>query len=258
MTVNARNAVALSGVSAINGIAKATLSAINGETISGGSGGSITVVQAIPKGNLDGIGSGSSTVTAPGSFTAGNTGIVTFVHWSDAGAPGSMRITGVTIGGTAATKRIEQDTSDSDGHTEIWIATNMTGGTANIVFTYTGGGGNNYVSYGGLELSGMSATPNDLTGTLAETSTATPGITHGTLAQSVEIIIITMHNYGADLSSVTPPTGYTSIFTELASTGHESGFSAYKITSSNAGGTPQFTLNAARPCSGVLATFKAA
>lgn len=164
----------------------------------------------------------STTFAAGFTFTAGRHAIFQCGHFSTSGV-----ITGVTIGGTAATL----DSRGISGSTraDIWRANNIAGGTNQAVVTYTGGT-DNYVSGGVQEWAagdGMTldaGTPGNASGTSAAPSASTAATT--SQANTVSIGVVAPNT--AVSNGLTDPVGWTQTFIEQNSAAHQSGAGEYK------------------------------
>jgi len=142
----------------------------------------------------------SSTFTMPGNFTAGKSAVCAISHYETVG----NRISGVTLGGTAAT-RDAQKTSGVQS-VEIWRADNIAGGTADFVITY-GGGAGNYVSCGCEEWNSFTRVDTPTLNTTNATG-ANPSISTATgTAQNVETCYAVMAFTDSATPTITPPGG---------------------------------------------------
>lgn len=203
----------------------------------------------------------SSVITGSLTTTAGNTGVLTISTWlnPDTGAPTwtdskgnttAVDITWVEGANTRARATAGSVRLTSAGSSHSWTI-NFPSGT--------------YCEGNVSEFSGIASSPLDQTahsewgsgGSFTDTST-TP--TTGTTAQADEVVIacVDVNNNVANASITDPPTGYTSIGVNQASSttiGYEG---AYKIVSAT--GSQSATWNFAQPGSGaaVLATYRAA
>lgn len=173
MTVNAKNAIALSGVSAINGITKATLSAINGQTIASGG--------ADPAIGVSAVGSGFSVATtAAVTTTAGS--VIFILCQFDAGTFVSVTHSKT---GTPVIMGAGFDNFGTSLGSRIYRLDNNPGGTLHtFTLTCTGGGGAITI----LEVINVPAAPFDTSNQQADAATPfdSPGIT---TAAGVEMLI---------------------------------------------------------------------
>jgi hypothetical protein len=213
----------------------------------------VGLVQSTGKKQSDSLGSGTTNYTAAANFTAGNTGIFEAVHFASA----SSRISGVTIGGTAAVKDVDKSDGGVVNHAEIWRATNMAGATNVIAVTYAGG--NNYISFSCEERDDIfQQSPFDQSGTAGPTTSAAPSATAaGNTAQADELAVaVFCDTAGTNWTSATPPAGYTESFEEFDGTTHEAGAGAYGELSSIATPTATFATGASMTWIVALATYK--
>lgn len=201
---------------------------------------------------------GARTYTMPGNFTANNSGVVTIAHY-DGGGLGA--ITGVTIGGTAATLRKRKvDVPTGFIRAEVWAAQNIAGGTPNFVVTMTGTG-SQYISCGCEEWDNFAASAFDQSGSAEGVSTAPSATTDGATAQADEVsyaVFADATTSGSNWGNTTPPTGYTEVWDETDVTLHQGGSAAYKVLSSIVTETATFTSGTTtlNPWDCVIVTFK--
>jgi len=194
--------------------------------------------------------SGSTTFTAPSNFTANNSVVIVVSFFANA-----SRISGITVSGTAATKVVER-LGDAGTYTEIWLAQNIAGGSANVVLSYTGIG--NYVTCVFDEWDNFSASAGDATGGAGPTSSLAPSATtSGATAQASEVSYAGFtFSDSTILTTITPPAGYAEQFEELDSNSNVGGSAAYKVLSSIVTETATFATNASISWCAAIATFK--
>lgn len=168
--------------------------------------------------------------TQGSNFTAGNTGIVSLVHY---GAGGTNRILSVTIGGTAAVKDLDLTDTGTTNHAEVWRATNMAGGTNAFSFTCTAGSGQ-YISLGANEFSGLHASPLGQTGNSALGGTSSTAPTVSSSAPTTEtdelVVALFVDIAGTNWTSATPPGSYTESWEQPDGSSHEAGTAAYRTS----------------------------
>jgi hypothetical protein len=166
------------------------------------------------------------TFNAGFTFTAGRDAVLTLVHF----ASDAQTITGVTIGGTAAT--LDANASDGGGSkAHIWRAQNITGGTANVVITVSGGS-DHYISGAVQEwAAGVLTSPAVDTGT-ANTATGTsaaPAVSTATTtsqANTVTYAVVCSLEAVAN-NNFSGPTGWNAVWTEQDSNTHQGGRGAW-------------------------------
>ena len=195
----------------------------------------------------------TTTWNAASNFTAGNTVIVTLVHF----APGGSRITSLTVSGTTAVKDAEKTDGSTTNHAEIWRASNVAGGSTAVVMT-SGAPSSNYYSGVIQERDDITASPLDQTGTGGPTSSSAPSVTSGgATTQADEVVYAVFCDpVGTNWTSSTPPSGYTELYEESDGTIHEAGSAAYIVVSSTGSQTATFATGASISWIAAMATYK--
>jgi hypothetical protein len=194
------------------------------------------------------------TYNASSNFTAGNTVIITLVHY---GVAAGIRVTGITVSGTSATKDFEKSDGANLNHAEIWRATNVTGGSTAVVITANSQSGQ-YISCGFDEWDNITSTPVDQSGTAGPTSSASPSATTSsstTQADEVSYALF-IDQVGSNWTSSTAPAGYTESWEEPNGTTHEAGSAAYKVLTATGTETATFTAGASLTWMAVIGTYK--
>lgn len=173
-------------------------------------------------------GAGASSTTQVGfTFTAGRSAVLTLSHYH--GSNG--RVAGVTIGGTAAQRRIRAD-SEEQWSVDIWDVFNMAGGTDEIVITYSdASGAGNYCSMAVTEwAAGVLIEPDEGTENADEDIfSATPTVsTAQATSQDETLVFAVMCNarFDSNLGFVHPD-GWNLLFAEQDSRNHQGGCAAY-------------------------------
>jgi hypothetical protein len=210
------------------------------------------LIQTSGKQQVDNSGGTSTTFNAGTNFTAGNTVIISLVHY---GGGGTSRITAITVSGTSAVKDAENSDAGTVNHVEIWRATNVAGGNTQVAITHPG---SSYITCSFEEWDNFTATPFDQSGTTGSTvSTAPSATTAGATAQADEVSYAAfVDGSGTNWTSSTPPTGYTETWEEFNGTAHEAGSGAYKVLSATTTETATFTTGASMTWLAVIATYK--
>lgn len=215
----------------------------------------MAVVQSSGKRQSDAVNLASTvTYNAASNFTAGNTVIITLVHY---GATAGTRVTGITVSGTSAVKDVEKSDAANLNHVEIWRASSVAGGNTQVIVT-GGAQSGQYLTCGFEEWDNISASPFDQSGTGGETVSANPSATTaGATAQADEVAYAAfVDRVGSSWTSSTPPSGYTESWEEPDGTAHEAGSGAYKVLSAIATETATFTTGASITWHAVIATYK--
>lgn len=196
------------------------------------------------------------TYNAASNFTAGNTVIITLVHY---GAGTVNRVTGITVSGTAAVKDIDVTDSGATNHAEIWRASNVAGGSTAVAITVNSGSGQ-YLSCGFEEWDDIASSPLDQTGTTGNTVSAAPSVTSAsTTTQADEVVYALFLDYaGTNWTSATPPGSYTESWEEPNGTLHEAGSAAYRVISATGVQTATFATGASMSWIAAMATYKKA
>jgi len=179
-------------------------------------------------------------------------------------------VTGVTIGGTAATlaARGSAVQSGTNHRTEccIWLRPNMSSGDAAVVVAVDGTVDINWHA----DSWAFSASPLDQTATAQHLSPGTPSVpvpatgTTGALAQASQVVIAAAASRytwtwgGTYGGGGTPPGGYTLLFGITEDSVNQVPFqSAYRSTASTAGVSAGFSVvDGAAVTAGALATFR--
>ena len=191
-------------------------------------------VQATGKLQRDNV-SGAQTFTNafPANATAGNTCFVDISHYSSIAG---SNITGVTIGGTAATLIVRKPSADNANFAETWRATNVAGGTRDVVVTLTGGAGQ-YLTCGGDEWDNVQSTPDDGNGTGGPTTSSAPSATTSSSTTVTPTLLrgVFTDYAGTSWTSATPPSAWTEAWEETDGTSHEAGSAAYYVDSGATG-----------------------
>lgn len=194
--------------------------------------------------------------TQTGNFVAGNTGILTLVHY---GAGSTNRVLSVTIGGTAAVKDLDLTDTGGTNHLEVWRATNMAGGVNTFSFTCTAGSGQ-YISLGVDEFSGLHATPLGQTGNsaLGGTSSSAPSVSSSAATTETDELVIAafVDITGSNWTSATAPGSYTESWEQTDGSSHEAGSAAYRATSTIGTQTATFATGASVNYVAGMVTYK--
>lgn len=166
-------------------------------------------------------------------------------------------ITGVTIGGTVATKDVERskiDSSDSSG--SIWRATNMAGGTDEIELTYSGGT-DNYTSLS-VEEWDHTLTPNPGTANSAEAFSNSPSVSTAAATTVANTIVygLVVPTDGSTTQGLAGPTGWTEAWTEQDNSNHQAGRGAWIEETTTGTKTAAFTRSAANPWGAAIIAYE--
>jgi hypothetical protein len=222
----------------------------------GGSSSTIVVDFTTAKKQVSVAPSTTDTQTHTSNFTAGRTAVLTVSHYQAQG----NRITGVTIGGTAATPDTQTPGPTGQFTFETWRATNMAGGTANIEVTTGGGSSNHIMSYAVTQVQALSLTPVDTpTKAYGSGSSAAPSISMGSTGAQANEIAFAGFVHATDINSaITPPSGWTAAWEEEDGTTKMPGGCAYKILSSTAVDTATWATADSVAWYSSIVTYKAA
>lgn len=192
------------------------------------------LIQATGKLQRDNV-SGAQTFTNAfaSNVTAGNTCFIDISHYS---STAGSNITGVTIGGTAATLVVRKASADNANFAETWRASSVTGGTRDVVVTLTGTTGQ-YLTCGADEWDNVQASPDDGNGTGGPTTSSAPSATtSGSTTVTPTLLRGVFTDYaGTSWTSATPPSGWTEAWEETDGTSHEAGSAAYYVDSGATG-----------------------
>lgn len=210
------------------------------------------LIQTSGKKRADGVTGGASAVTwaMPSNFTAGNDAVLCVGLYDSV----SGRITGVTLGGTAAVRAVRITAGTLSG--DIWYAESMAGGTPNIVISTDSGTGQ-YLSGSCEEWDNLASTSLDQTGT-GTGSSSSPSVTaSGATTQADEVVYaMLISTDGINWTNTTPPSGYTETYDEPDNSSFMGGSGAYKVLSATETPTATFTTGSSIAWSSALATFK--
>lgn len=201
-------------------------------------------------------GTGDQTINAGFTFTAGRDAVVLASQYSD-----GHSLVGVTIGGTAAT-RLHLQASGLGDYLEIWYATNITGGTANVVFDVdaAAAAGSVYIESGvdewasGAFTGEDAGTANGATGTSAAPAVSTAAAT--SQAATIVYAITAYYNTGT-ATTITGPTGWTIVCAENDVL-IQDGRGAWHEESSTGTKTATFALGASHDWAASIAVLKLA
>jgi hypothetical protein len=140
----------------------------------------------------------------------------------------SNRITGVTVGGTAATLDVSAVSVDGQNIVEIWRASSVAGGTRNIVVNLTATSGQ-YITLGAEERDDIPASPLMTTGTGGPTTSSAPAATtSGSTTETPAVLYAAFVDYaGTNWTSATPPTSWTESWEEPNGGTRQAGSGAY-------------------------------
>jgi len=198
----------------------------------------------------------TDTQTHTSNFTAGKTAIMVIAQYQSA----NNRITGVTIGGTAATLDAQTPSPTGQFVLETWRATNMAGGTANIAVSVGAGPNNHAVSYAVTQVDALSLTPVDTPTKAYATGTNTaPAISMGSVAAQANEIAFAGFTWEDTLTAaITAPSGWTETVQHTNGTTEIPIGAAYKILSSTAIDTATWTIASAGTWYSSIVTYKAA
>lgn len=250
MTVNAKNAIALSGVSALNGISKATLSAINGQTISGGGGGGPSI-----GGHASNLAGAVTTISTSGVATTASGSTFVIVVLND---------TGVTV----------SSVSDNKGNTYTQIGTTQQNfgynGACSMYRCENGVGGSGHTATANfssnasfpsiyfVELVGVTTASFDVTA--QNNDNASPfTVTTPTLSQANEIVIAIVGTNSPDNPiTYAESTGFSLIEQQTNASSSYVGYFAYKVVAATGAVTPSFTASNGTQSVVFAATFKGA
>jgi hypothetical protein len=174
----------------------------------------------------------------PGNFTAGNTGVLEISAY-----PASP--TGVTINGVTATKRQTQQVGGGNSvFAEIWVADNLSGGTATA--TVTVGAAGHYLAMAVTEYSGLATASYD-TGTVNSgtgSGAATGTITSPTGAVADEVVLAVLATDSGTFGCVAAAGGsWTNKFLEADGANHNCGSGERQIVASTSATTTNWTLD---------------
>jgi hypothetical protein len=157
-------------------------------------------------------GSGTTqTLNAGFTFTAGRQAVLVGSFYSSNSGP-----TAVTIGGTAATKRVGVGSGDTS---EIWevLGGGVAGGTANVVLTFPGGTIDEYCTFGVDEWAASSLTYDTSTSNTKQSSAVTSESisTGAALSTTSSIVYSCINPHGINSPcAITPPGSWTETFDE--------------------------------------------
>lgn len=177
---------------------------------------------------IDGAGGTSATIANafPANIAAGSTLILALSNWR---GDESYRITGVTIGGQAATLDARAYEPTTFNSAELWRVQSHPGGSnRDIVVTFAAAGG--YVTCCADEWDQFDASPVDKTATAAvysDTGPSTATVTTDATTQAAELIY-SVFTQGGTSQAISTPAGYTSTFAEPDNENHVAGAGAYK------------------------------
>lgn len=193
------------------------------------------VIQTTGKLQRDSV-SGAQTFTNafPANATAGNTCVLVLTHFT---STASSFATGVTIGGTAATRDIRAVSADNANVLEVWRATSVTGGTRDVVVTLTATAGQ-FLTCSAEEWDNIStSSPLDASGTGGPTTSSAPSAsTSASTTQTPILLYGGFTDYaGTNWTSATPPSGWTETYEEFDGTAHEAGAGGYFVDSGATG-----------------------
>ena len=184
--------------------------------------------------------SGNQTANMGSNFTAGNGGVVEFVHYNG-GTPGN-RISGVTIGGTSATLAVRVVDAANQNTWECWYvptSAGVAGGTTQIVLTLPAGTGQ-YITGSAEEWSDLDVLDTNggnVTGTGSGSSTAPSATTSVSTSQTPVILYGGfVDSAGTNWTSATPPASWTESWEEPSGSTQEAGAGGY-FADSGATGT---------------------
>lgn len=201
--------------------------------------------------------SGNQTANMGANFTAGNGGVVTFNHYNG-GTPGN-RITGVTIGGTAATLAVRVVDGANQNTWECWSvpkSTGVAGGTTQVVLTLPAGAGQ-FITGSAEEWDDNDTVDTGVTGTGFGTSTA-PSATTGisTSVTPVRLYGGFVDTVGTNWTSATAPASWTMTWDEVSGSTQEAGAGGYFTDSGGTGTkTGTWTTGASMTWSAAIVAF---
>lgn len=200
-----------------------------------------TRVQGSGKLQYDGVTGTQTFGSWSGSnFVVGNLVLVEIVHYAD---PPSDVITGVTVNGTAATKRGSRtNPTNNPNQVEIWECVVVTGGARSVAISQSGAGTNGGGHFGTLAIAEYS-----FTGTLSVVGSAVtadgnstgPSVSTPSGTAIGDLIVAVMVVADGGSRTITPPGSYTQEFNEGDSNNHEGGSGVTRIAA--AGGTQAVT-----------------
>jgi hypothetical protein len=219
----------------------------------------VGVLQSSGKKQTDNFAGGASAVTynAAANFTAGNAVRISLVHYN--GGTGGVRITGITVSGTAAVKRSDKADVAGGNFSEEWLAVDIAGGSTAVVISTNAGAGQ-YITCGFEERDDIAETPLDQIGSTAQSTSAAPSVaTAGAINTLDQLICATFTDYaGTNWTSSNPPTGYTQSWVESDGTLHEAGSGAWGIVNSSGTKTATFSTGASMSYIAALASYQIA
>lgn len=203
----------------------------------------------------DSVAGGAQNLAMNSNFTAGSTAVLAITLYGN----GTSSVVSVTMGGTSATK----DKAHGDGgnnFVELWRAENVTGGTTAVVITLAAASGQFFTCGVDEWASGVfAATPVDAnSGTATGSASTAPSATMaGAMAQANEISYAAFCDpTGTNWTSLTVPSGYTSMFAESNGSTHQAGGAAWKQLSAIVTETATFTTGAAMAWNCLIQTYK--
>ena len=217
----------------------------------------MAIVQTTAKLQSNGVAAPTITYNAATAFKAGNSAVFSLVHY---GSNTTDRITGITIGGTAATKCIDANDAAVLNHAELWAVTNMAGGTTAVVLTIAGVATGHFVTGVVQERDDLLTTSYlDRTGVASPaTNSAAPTVSaSANTTQARDLLYgVFCDTVGTNWTSSTPPSGYTEIWEEPNGATVEAGSAAFKITTAIGAQTLVFATGASMSWVAAMAALK--
>jgi hypothetical protein len=195
-------------------------------------------------------GSGNQTFNAGFTFTAGRQAVLVISGYA------SAAISGITIGGTTATKRADANQADD---AQVWdVLGGMTGGTANIVVSFPPGTTDVYLTlavdeYAASTLSYDASTGNSSTASATTAPTVSTGAAVSTTSSMLYAVV---NPWGIQSPCVaTGPTSWTTLFDEQDGSTYEMGKGSRFEVSTTGVKTATWSLDVSNNTSAAIAAY---
>lgn len=215
----------------------------------------ISVVQNLGTTTSSGASVQSGNFTNP--VTTGNTIIVLMSPFCTGAA--TISVTDSTGSNTYSLDQSTKGQGQSGGQVEIWRCSNVTGGS-NFSVTVSVNTGNLFISFGVIEVSGLTnSSPADGSGSTDTGTSANPdsGAITTTNANDLLVGVVGWLNTTSSISDPTNPSAWTNVFTQPSGS-VEPGDGAYLIVSSTQSSlTPQWTISASQAWFGCAMAYQA-
>jgi hypothetical protein len=194
--------------------------------------------------------SGAQNFSMPANFTAGNSAVVEIACFQAS----SARVSGVTVNGVAASL-LYRETAAGVASTEVWLARNLTGGSASVTVTPSAGSGF-FINACCVETTALSSAV-DRSATASSSGTSIT-FTTGTATVSTDQLVVSLWRDDTGITNTASPSAQSPLtqgFYQTDGVNNLGGASGHKVVSSTGIQTATFANSPTTLRFGVIVTI---